>query len=1175
MGSWIDGLYSITGIMSGSLEIPLKEGEEVIEIPFDDLPEAAEILSILQQEKAPLHLWNKLAREYFRQGRKEDFVKIVTTSLENPPSQKEKYDGFDKDQMNAYDMLAAYFVQEANKEKNRDKKRELFMKSTLLYTTADKILMYDKNHLLGRAYFCLLEGDKMDQADQQFNFVLSQNPSSIPSLLGKACIAFNKKDYKNALAYYKKALRTNPRCPANVRLGMGHCFLKLGNVEKARLAFDRALELDPDCVGAMVGIAVLQLNSQEPDAIRDGVQKLSRAYGIDSQNPMVLNHLANHFFFKKDYHKVQHLALHAYNNTENELMRAESCYQLARCFHVQQDYDQAFQYYYQATQFAASNFVLPHFGLGQMYIYRGDTENAAQCFEKVLKAQPGNYETMKILGSLYANSEHEEKRKIAISHLKKVTEQFPEDVEAWIEYAQILEQTDINESLKSYSTATNILKEKIAADVPPEILNNVGSLYYRTGKFKESLQCFEEALERANLESEEDERYYKLIAITIRYNLARVNETLCNHNVAEETYKEILLDHPNYIDCYLRLGCMARDKGQIYEASDKFKDALQISNDDPDAWSLLGNLHMSKMEWGPAQKKFERVINTPSGQHDSYSLIAMGNVWLQNIQQPTKDKDKMRKYQDRALADYKTVLKNDPRNMWAANGIGAVLAHKGCIQEARDIFAQVREATADFCDVWLNIAHIYVEQRQYISAIQMYENCLKKFFKAPNVEVLQYLARAYFRAGKLKEAKSSLLKARRVAPQDTIILYNIALVLQKLAAQLLRDEKSTLEEVLQAVHELGISHKYFQYLAVEGDKMKYDLARAAVEARQCQDLLSQAQYHVARAKTIDEQEKELRRRQQQEREKFRAEQESLLRDKEQERRRQLAQKAQAREQYKEKMSNATKIEDINDTPAARKGKGGGGGGRRQKRDDGEIRSSEESGGEGGAGGDREEGGDRGRKRKREKKSASGKESKKERRARKKEDKKAREKAQGIEKLSAKQKSKIRSKAMVSSDSSDSDGGPSKMKIASRSGSESGGGGDSDQNDTKKRRIGSSSRSKSRSKSGSRSGSGSRSRSRSMSKSRSGSAKSGSRSRSRSAASSKSRRSKSRSGSRSRSGSAVSARSKSRSRSRSRSKSASRSKSRSRSRSASGSRSGGGSRSPSPAAKSRSGTPASD
>ena len=68
----------------------------------------------------------------------------------------------------------------------------------------------------------------------------------------------------------------------------------------------------------------------------------------------------------------------------------------------------------------------------------------------------------------------------------------------------------------------------------------------------------------------------------------------------------------------------------------------------------------------------------------------------------------------------------------------------------------------------------------------MYENALKKFYKNPNVEVLGYLSRAYYKAGKLREAKSALLRARRVAPHDTVILFNIALVLQKLAAQLLR-----------------------------------------------------------------------------------------------------------------------------------------------------------------------------------------------------------------------------------------------------------------------------------------------------------------------------------------------------------------------------------------------------
>lgn len=53
---------------------------------------------------------------------------------------------------------------------------------------------------------------------------------------------------------------------------------------------------------------------------------------------------------------------------------------------------------------------------------------------------------------------------------------------------------------------------------------------------------------------------------------------------------------------------MSRDKGQIYDASDWFKEALQLNKEHPDAWSLIGNLHLSKQEWGPGQKKFERIL---------------------------------------------------------------------------------------------------------------------------------------------------------------------------------------------------------------------------------------------------------------------------------------------------------------------------------------------------------------------------------------------------------------------------------------------------------------------------------------------------------------------------------------------------------------------------------------
>lgn len=236
-----------------------------------------------------------------------------------------------------------------------------------------------------------------------------------------------------------------------------------------------------------------------------------------------------------------------------------------------------------------------------------------------------------------------------------------------------------------------------------------------------------------------------------------------------------------YIDCFVRLGCMCRDRGQIHEASEWFKEALQIDQSNADIWSLIGNLHLAKEQLNPAQRQFEHIIKL--NELDTYSLVALGNIWLHTLYHNQRDKEKEKRHEQRALAFYKQVLKVDPRNIWAANGVGCVLAHKGMLNEARDIFAQVREATADFSDVWLNIAHILVEQKQYIRAIQMYENCAKKFYKHTHVDLLIYLIRALAKANRLAECKNMLLKLRHVAPEDTMCMYNLALVQQKLSKQ--------------------------------------------------------------------------------------------------------------------------------------------------------------------------------------------------------------------------------------------------------------------------------------------------------------------------------------------------------------------------------------------------------
>ena len=98
---------------------------------------------------------------------------------------------------------------------------------------------------------------------------------------------------------------------------------------------------------------------------------------------------------------------------------------------------------------------------------------------------------------------------------------------------------------------------------------------------------------------------------------------------------------------------------------------------------------MAKQEWGPGQKKFERILKQPSTSNDTYALVALGNVWLQTLHTPTRDKAKEKRHQERAIAMFKQVLRIDPRNIYAANGIGCVLAHKGHYRESRDVFSQV------------------------------------------------------------------------------------------------------------------------------------------------------------------------------------------------------------------------------------------------------------------------------------------------------------------------------------------------------------------------------------------------------------------------------------------------------------------------------------------------------
>ena len=65
---------------STTIEIPLRDTDEVIELDLEQLPEGDEVLGILQQEKAPYSIWVTLALEYYKNGKIDDFVRLLEAS---------------------------------------------------------------------------------------------------------------------------------------------------------------------------------------------------------------------------------------------------------------------------------------------------------------------------------------------------------------------------------------------------------------------------------------------------------------------------------------------------------------------------------------------------------------------------------------------------------------------------------------------------------------------------------------------------------------------------------------------------------------------------------------------------------------------------------------------------------------------------------------------------------------------------------------------------------------------------------------------------------------------------------------------------------------------------------------------------------------------------------------
>ncbi|CAJ1975761.1 unnamed protein product [Sphenostylis stenocarpa] len=609
-----------------SVYIPVQNSEEEVRVALDQLPrDASDILDILKAEQAPLDLWLIIAREYFKQGKIDQFRQILEEG--SSPEIDDYYADVRYERIAILNALGAYYSYLGKIETKQREKEEHFILATQYYNKASRIDMHEPSTWVGKdhelAYFCivgftaetcqlLLAKGEVEQASAAFKIVIDGDHDNVPALLGQllraeylymdkvkiqhhilvqACVEFNRGRYSESLELYKVG------CMAiffaieksAVRLGIGLCRYKLGQFEKAQQAFERVLHAKN--VEALVALAIMDLRTNEATGIRKGMVKMQRAFEIYPYCAMALNYLANHFFFTGQHFLVEQLTETALAVTNHGPTKSHSYYNLARSYHSKGDYDKAGVYYMASVKEVNKphEFVFPYYGLGQVQIKLGDFKSALSNFEKVLEVYPDNCETLKALGHIYVQLGQTDKGQDFIRRATKID---PRDAQAFLELGELLILSDTGAALDAFKTARTLFK-KGGQEVPIELLNNVGVLQFERGEFELAQQTFKEALgdgiwisfineenkssidaATSTLQFKDRQLFHDLESnghrvevpwdkVTVLFNLARLLEQLNESGTASILYRLILFKYPDYIDACLRLAAIAKARNNI------------------------------------------------------------------------------------------------------------------------------------------------------------------------------------------------------------------------------------------------------------------------------------------------------------------------------------------------------------------------------------------------------------------------------------------------------------------------------------------------------------------------------------------------------------------------------------------------------------------------------------
>lgn len=239
--------------------------------------------------------------------------------------------------------------------------------------------------------------------------------------------------------------------------------------------------------------------------------------------------------------------------------------------------------------------------------------------------EKGNYKNAKelLLKSPDLDINIENKSKLGIIHLKlneyeeaqkcfeEVLKKNPKDFDALINLAQTFQlQEKYNEAMEVYEKA---LKENVK---DPNCPLNMGDILYKQGDFQKALDILEKAKELLPGN------------VKILFSIAKCKSELCNIDNDEECQTAITefiklseeKDLPEDFD--ISLAKLYAKTGQIDDALQHCKNAIEVNEENIEAYKLLGLIQLLKKDFAEAKNSLSLALNFQYNNSEIHNLFS-------------------------------------------------------------------------------------------------------------------------------------------------------------------------------------------------------------------------------------------------------------------------------------------------------------------------------------------------------------------------------------------------------------------------------------------------------------------------------------------------------------------------------------------------------------------------